>query len=643
MAIALISNVAGGAPTSAIDTTGANFLIAEVSYYPPFGSATISDSYSNTWTQLNSYTAGGASVASTLFYVLSPTVGTGHTFSCGPNVSNVAVAAFSGVATSSAFDQQNGSSGVSSTSSLQTGSVTPTFTNELIITGLAASGGGSPTVDSGFTITDTYTNLFTTCLGYVIQTSIVSENPTWSFSNGSFGCAASIATFQGSGGGGGTTWNVTPAYLGTNSVFMGDSTKRQATNYRKPSDSVCLLDQIQRQSNPFRKTSDSVFLLDQPKRQSTANRKAQDSVFLLDQTYRQATGNRKASDNVYLGDSVKRLVSYSRSVLDGAYLLDQTKRQCSPFRKVLDNVYLADTVKRSAVNYRKVSDSVFLADLATCLGAGTHFIHLIDSIFLADSTNRLCSPLRKVIDTIYLNDLVHRQVTALRKASDTVYLGDKVARQASISRLSSDNVFLGDSVKRTASGLRQIFDAVYLADRVSRQATAYRLVRDTVFLNDLGKATLPTILAAVIYIIRAHYSPYPTVICGHYSANPTVIQGSRMYPIQENRRVPRGSGVEAWNLTLNPPPISGGYSNWVVVYQVTNPANGNAKVFQQTLTLIDAINGVWQQTFTSANTASTGPMPNPTYNEWFWRTDQSPNNLLLRFGQLQLYGDELEP
>lgn len=151
----------------------------------------------------------------------------------------------------------------------------------------------------------------------------------------------------------------------------------------------------------------------------------------------------------------------------------------------------------------------------------------------------------------------------------------------------------------------------------------------------------PTI--QVVYIIRAHYSPYPTVIRGHYSANPTVIQGSRMYPIQENRRVPRGSGVEAWNLTLNPPPISGGYSSWVVVYQVTDPANSNAKVFQQTLTLIDAINGVWQQTFTSANTASTGPMPNPTYNEWFWRTDQSPNNLLLRFGQLQLYGDELEP
>ena len=346
-------------------------------------------------------------------------------------------------------------------------------------------------------------------------------------------------------------------------------------------------------------------------------------------------------------------VVHFRTVVDDVYRADSVKRQSTSLRKTLDSAYLADAVSRQANHYRKVTDSVFLADLVTVLKTGAHLVHIIDSLYLGDTVSRQVTALRKVLDDVYLGDLLKVFKTAPVRVSDSAFLADLVKRQASVSRQAQDNAYLGDAVKRQATSLRKLLDSVYLADQVNRRVTAYRLMRDLVYLGDLAHASLPTVMAAVIYIIRAHYTANPGIIAAHYSANPGIIaahysavpeilEASAMYPIQENRRVPRGSGIEAWNLTLNPPPISGGYSGWTVVYQVLDPTNNNAEVFQQTLTLIDSINGVWQQTFTSAQTATTGPMPLPTYNEFFWRTDQSPNSLLLRFGQLQFYGVEFQ-
>ena len=144
---------AGGGTTSAINTTGAKILVAAVSTY--VSSGTISDSKSNTWVPLTANGSGGNAVAQ-LFYVVNPTVGTGHTFTSSGSYISASVAAFAGVATTSPFDEQTGSTGSGST--LATGNITPSNANSLIVSVMSAQGvaGGtftgtfSPPLTQGF-------------------------------------------------------------------------------------------------------------------------------------------------------------------------------------------------------------------------------------------------------------------------------------------------------------------------------------------------------------------------------------------------------------------------------------------------------------------------------------------------------------
>jgi hypothetical protein len=148
MAFAVVSHtsaqVADVLTTSAIDTTGADLLIAvgcSFSHLGPF-----SDSKGNTWHALTSQQSGPPGVGA-IAYAWNATVGSGHTFSYGLDRSSgdgfngLAVAAFYGSQTSSdPFDVQNGSS-TGSASSLATGSVTPGVNNELLIFGATGSWG----------------------------------------------------------------------------------------------------------------------------------------------------------------------------------------------------------------------------------------------------------------------------------------------------------------------------------------------------------------------------------------------------------------------------------------------------------------------------------------------------------------------
>lgn len=205
MAYSLVNHVAAGSvntndiTTAAIDTSGSDILIAVTSYYAT-GTDSVTDSKGNTWVKLNDYT-NGAFNRVTISYVKSATVGTNHTFtSSGANGSfpAIAVAAFSGSNTSAPFDQQNGS-----TSSDTPGSITPTTDNQLIISGISTlSGAGSaPTIDSGFTVTDSHGNAASAYAGYglayKIQTTAAAVNPTWT--DGDVFRATNIASFKSSG------------------------------------------------------------------------------------------------------------------------------------------------------------------------------------------------------------------------------------------------------------------------------------------------------------------------------------------------------------------------------------------------------------------------------------------------------------
>jgi hypothetical protein len=212
VAIALVSGAsaaAGSAPgidtatTSAVNTTGANLIVIQASNYAVQAAPTITDNKSNTWTALTAQ--AGSVVRGTLYYCLNPTVGSGHTFTITSTggYPSLSILAFSGVATTSAFDVQNGSTASSSTT-VAPGSITPSAANELVITGVGTQSAAVSSVGSGFTIGSTANwsaSQFGSSLAYLIQTTATAENPTWTMS-GSATLSAEIASFKAAAGGG---------------------------------------------------------------------------------------------------------------------------------------------------------------------------------------------------------------------------------------------------------------------------------------------------------------------------------------------------------------------------------------------------------------------------------------------------------
>lgn len=201
MAIALVAHVSANSTgsttvtSSAIDTTGATLLVANVSYFNLAQTAQLTDSYKNTWVplpdQFQTDTSGR------LFYSSNPTVGSGHTFTLTNGAfSAVCVAAFSGVTQLAPLDVSAGAHG--SSTSASGGSVTPNNANSLVISGCTVRNTANiSSVGGGFTVTDNVSNgsVIDSALAYLIQTSIVAANPTWAMSSGTNNYAVTNAVF----------------------------------------------------------------------------------------------------------------------------------------------------------------------------------------------------------------------------------------------------------------------------------------------------------------------------------------------------------------------------------------------------------------------------------------------------------------
>lgn len=204
MAIALVNSTAkqgnvDSVTTTAMSTVGANLIVIAIGWYS-VTSPSISDNQGNTWTALTTSNIA-SDVGCKLYYCVNPTTSASHTFTFGPSsiYGGLIVAAFSGVKTTSPFDQQNGATGTAITG-LATNSVTPSEDNELVIFA-AAKGGNSSTVDAT-TVGSMIGNFggvtavtYALGMGYEIQTTATARNPTLSGSVSSV-MAARIATFK---------------------------------------------------------------------------------------------------------------------------------------------------------------------------------------------------------------------------------------------------------------------------------------------------------------------------------------------------------------------------------------------------------------------------------------------------------------
>jgi len=200
-AFSYIASASGGpaGTTPAIDSTGATLLVVVVALDAGAGTRTVGDNvggYGNTYTLAKTVTSVGGGI-NEIYYCVNPAhVGSGHTFTVASANSypSIYAAAYSGSA-ASPLDSITNSATISSGTSIQPGSITPSCTNELVIAGLMAEA-GTPTV-SGATLRQaraTQSGSFGGALADSIQTSKTAINPIWSFSSGHAG--ATIVAFR---------------------------------------------------------------------------------------------------------------------------------------------------------------------------------------------------------------------------------------------------------------------------------------------------------------------------------------------------------------------------------------------------------------------------------------------------------------
>jgi hypothetical protein len=194
---------AGGATTNPVNCTGAVGYIAATTTYAQNActSGLIADSNSDTWHQLANYADGSFEVC--LQYSCGITGTTGFTVRYPPTVAGVAFAGFTNLAGLCAdAGQVNGSTG---TSPLNTGSITPGASGELLAIALSSdtATANAMSVTGTCGLTWTVTNFLpvangvglSTGLAYAIQSAAGTCNPQVTAA-GSGNNAVSVAAFK---------------------------------------------------------------------------------------------------------------------------------------------------------------------------------------------------------------------------------------------------------------------------------------------------------------------------------------------------------------------------------------------------------------------------------------------------------------
>lgn len=199
----VVNGSSGGTSTITLNTTGADFLVAVVAAVRSIYFPSLSDNYGNTWTKLIGEQAGTNETYAGLYYVQNPTVGSDHVITLGSDAYNtVDVLAFSGMATASVADQNNYAT-AGETTSVPTGSITPSENGCLIIAGLGSSiaGNTAPTINDSFTVdyaaSSNSSNYADIGAAYLVQATAAAIDPTWTLASagGSTASVGFIASF----------------------------------------------------------------------------------------------------------------------------------------------------------------------------------------------------------------------------------------------------------------------------------------------------------------------------------------------------------------------------------------------------------------------------------------------------------------
>lgn len=192
----------GVGTSSAIDTTGADtiFIVTNEVFVPPFAPT---DSKGNTWNLIALYASTDVNTTANcaIYYAKNATVGSGHTFSITGSFPSIFVMAFAGGDLTSPLDQQTGNGTNSASSPINTGTITPSADNYLVVSGTGSLNSSYVTTSSP-AFTDFLTNNWSPGvyigggIAYYIQPVATGVSVDWTDDNNSAPRAAAIASFK---------------------------------------------------------------------------------------------------------------------------------------------------------------------------------------------------------------------------------------------------------------------------------------------------------------------------------------------------------------------------------------------------------------------------------------------------------------
>lgn len=199
------SNGGGG-----MNTTGADLIILAVSFYvgnTP-DTSNVSDNNGLTWNQRTARVTADTSVR--FFYAYGAGSGrSGHTFSVSKVSSfmSVYVVALSGALTSgNPADQENGGIGGNTSTTVSTGSITPTEGNEYVIAAVASTATGDSMSSTNMSLLGQVNYnpgaAYAIAVADEIQTSATARSETFNWT-GAYYSAGAIDSFKSAAGGGG--------------------------------------------------------------------------------------------------------------------------------------------------------------------------------------------------------------------------------------------------------------------------------------------------------------------------------------------------------------------------------------------------------------------------------------------------------
>ena len=199
---------AGTVTTGSVNCSGASFAVVFTSGNQ---TQTITDSTSNaTWTLIAQYEPSGYGYWINAYYMTTPTFSATQTFSNSVGGNSMTAMCFSGTKTSSPLDANGpcGNGNIFSTALQCSASFTPAVAGALVVSAGSSSTDSQTThsisdSNNTFTQRDNATSVNNTDVAdaYVIQTSAVGVQPTWTFNaSGTFLAVIALAINPAAGG-----------------------------------------------------------------------------------------------------------------------------------------------------------------------------------------------------------------------------------------------------------------------------------------------------------------------------------------------------------------------------------------------------------------------------------------------------------